>query len=465
MATIYGKPSCITYASQMHVVYTQANGSVLDDFYDSDVRKWRQQDLSNRLRGTPAAIGETFALTTEGQRHALFRDERNHVIHVYYVHEKGWRQDDLTDLTGAPEAASDPTALVYDDAMQVFFRDARNQVARLVWTDRGWRYENLSTTLTGIPAAEGRPSVLAYYGQLHLVFRLSGGDLYHLYRDPKDGWRSDWLMSVAKGARPAAGEPFMMATDKQLHVLYRDTRDAISHVYYANGWRAEVLDEKVDDAPGAKGDPCGIVYGDRMRVFFRSKNDDIYQYHFMGDSKWGMTRLNEKVGDSVGAKGDPATLIFANQNHVVYRDARGRLADLYASGDKWHHQVIDDKLFPLPEVGEITLKNEGLFLVSQRFVYFDADGREQTTRPTSNPYAKGKSYTAAPSEYGVPDGAEVWVYAQVSIGRSPLARVPCINRKGSSVTARYTITGTTQDNDIEFDGVDAQQLAAAGDES
>ncbi|MFP2930191.1 hypothetical protein ACLESO_34345 [Pyxidicoccus sp. 3LG] len=460
MATIHGMPSCIASASALHILYTQADGSVFDDYYDRAAGKWFMQDLSKRVRGTPAATGETFALRTEGQQHALFRDARNHVIHVYYTHDVGWRRDDLTDLARAPEAASDPTALVYDDAMQVFYRDAGNQLARLVWTGSGWRYENLSTTLSGVPAAEGRPSVLAYYGQLHLVFRLSGGDLFHLYKDPKHGWKSDPLMSVAKGARPAAGEPFMMATDKQLHVLYRDTQDAISHVYYANGWRAEVLDEKVEGAPGAKGDPCGLVYGDRMRVFFRAKNDDIYQYYFRGDGKWGITNLNGKVGDGVGAGGDPATLVFAGQNHVVYRDAKGRLADLYSSDDKWQHQVIDDKLFPLPEVGEITLKNEGAFLVSQRFVYFDADGREQTTGATSNPYPVGQRHKAAPSNQGVPDGAEVWVYAQVSIGKGAQAHVPCINRTGSTVTASFTITGTTLDNDIKFDGVSAPQLAS-----
>ena len=457
MSTIVGMPSCTLFSAQMHVLYTRADGLVLDDYYDGDARDWFQQNISQRPSETPAAIGETFALQTEHELHALFRDARNHIIHVYFVDGQGWRWDDLTDMAQAPAASSDPVALVYEKAMQVFYRDARNQIARLRYTGHGaWSYENLSSTLPDVPAAEGRPSVLDYYRQLHLVFRIDGGDLYHLYRDPKAGWRSDRLMREAKGMRPAAGEPFLMATDEELHVLYRDTQDAISHVYYARGWLAEVLDEKVHRAPGAKGDPRGLVYAERMRVFFRSKSDDIFEYYYAGKGKWGKNNLNEQAGDDIGASGDPTAIIYAEQDHVVYRDAQGRVADLYQEGlnGQWTHQVIDDKISDLHKVGMIALQNKGVELkVAQRFMYFDKDGNLKITEATSKPYPAPQSHTSVLSEYGVPHGAEVWLCADVSGGRGSQAHVPCINQRGGKATARFHISGTTQSNNVKFDGV------------
>jgi hypothetical protein len=460
MTTIQGTPSCILFADQMHVLYSRADGNVFDDYYDSKPKNWFTQNISQRLQGIPAAAGETFGLHTDGQLHALFRDESGHVINVYYVNGKGWHRDDLTAESRATPASSDPVALIYEGAMHVFYRDAQNQIAAIRFNGDGWRYDNLSNKLPGIPAATGKPAVLVYFGQLHLVFPIGGGELYHLYNDPKRGWQFDHLMQVAKNVRPAAGAPFLMSTVDEFHVLYRDTSDAISHVYYANGWIAEELDSKVDGAPGAKGDPCGLVYGNSMRVFFRAKSDAIYEFYFAGHGKWGKNNLNALAGDGVGAGGDPTTMIFAEQNHVVYRDARGRLADLFYD-ERWIHQVIDEKIVALPEVGKISLKNEGVFTISQKFIYIDKDGRERLTGPTTSaPYPINKDHTAAPSEYGVPDGAQVWVYADVTLGKGAQGHLPCINRKGGTAVARFHISGVTQDNQVHFDGIVSTDAAA-----
>jgi hypothetical protein len=460
MTTIQGTPSCILFADQMHVLYSRADGAVFDDYYDRKPNDWFAQNISQRLLGTPAATGETFALQTDGEMHSLFRDASGHVIQVRYVDGNGWHRTDLTAVSQAPPASSDPVALIYEGAMHVFYRDAQSQIAAIRFTGDGWRYENLSNKLPNIPAATDQPAVLVYFGQLHLVFPIGGGALYHLYKDPKRGWQFDQLMNVAKNVRPAAGAPFLMSTVDEFHVLYRDTSDAISHVYYANGWIAETLDSRVDGPPGAKGDPCGLVYDHRMRVFFRAKSDDIYEFYFAGNGKWGKNNLSALTSDGVGANGDPTTIIFAEQNHVVYRDAKNRLADLYYDG-RWIHQVIDDKIVALPEVGKISLKNEGAFSIYQKFVYFDTEGRERLTGPTtSQPYPINGRQTHAPSEYGVPDGAEVWVYADVVLGQGAQAHLPCINRKEGSAIARFHISGTTQDNDVHFDGIVSTDAAA-----
>jgi hypothetical protein len=456
MATIQGTPICTLFGEQMHVAYCDADGSVIDDYYDSKAKAWFRQNISRFVPATPPAIGEVFAMQTEGELHTLFRDSSNHIIHVYFG--EGWRREDLTVLSQAIAASSDPVALVYERSMQVFYRDARNQIALLRVTENGWIYEDLSKEILNVPSATGKPSVLVFFDQLHIVFPIAGGDLFHLYKIPHRGWRAENLMSVAKNAKPAAGAPFLMSTVDEFHVLYRDTSDAISHVYYANGWHAETLDSKVGGAPGAKGDPCGLVYDKRMRVFFRAKNDDIYEFYFAGGDKWGQNNLSALAGDSVGASGSPTTMIYAEQNHVFYRDAKGRLADLY-SQYRWLFQVINDKVVNLPRVGRIRLKNEGAFVISQRFVYIDTDGLQRMTGPTSGTYPIGDSNTAAPSDYGVPDGAEVWTYADVVSGKSVQAHLPCINRTGASATARFHVSGTTQHNDLHFDGVSPTAVA------
>jgi hypothetical protein len=458
MTTIQGTPICTLFGEQMHVAYCTADGSVFDDYYDSKAEAWFRQNISQRVPATPPATGEVFAMQTEGELHTLFRDDSNHIIHVYDVDDQGWSRDDLTAVSQATAASSDPVALVYEEAMQVFYRDARNQIALIRVTESGWIYEDLSKEIPNLPGATGKPGVLVYFDQLHVAFPGEGGELFHLYKIPNRGWQLESLMAVAKNAKPAAGAPFLMSTVDELHVLYRDTSDAISHVYYANGWRAETLDSKVGGAPGAKGDPCGLVYGQRMRVFFRAKNDDVYEFYFAGHDKWGQNNLSALAGDGVGASSDPTTMIYAEQNHVFYRDGKGRLADLYFQ-DRWLLQVIDNIVVALPQVGRIRLKNDGAFVISQRFVYIDSDGRQRMTGPTSGTYPIDDSNTAAPSDHGVPDGAEVWTYADVVSGKSVQAHMPCINRTGASATARFHVSGTTQNNDLHFDGVSPTAVA------
>jgi hypothetical protein len=59
-----------------------------------------------------------------------------------------------------------------------------------------------------------------------------------------------------------------------------------------------------------------------------------------------------------------------------------------------------------------------------------------------------------PDQLGVPDGSIISLYVFVVWGTDNEARQSFIYQKGSNVTAKYTITGTTLNNTLGLISVD-----------
>ncbi len=103
-------------------------------------------------------------------------------------------------------------------------------------------------------------------------------------------------------------------------------------------------------------------------------------------------------------------------------------------------------------VGKFSLKNQGGFVVKLQFVYYDENGNKQHVDGTSG-FDLGQTRTADPGDYGVPDGAPVALYAFVVWGSDNEAKQLFTYQKGSPVTANYTISGTTLDNELGLNSV------------
>lgn len=98
-------------------------------------------------------------------------------------------------------------------------------------------------------------------------------------------------------------------------------------------------------------------------------------------------------------------------------------------------------------VGKFSLHNGGGFVVSISFDYLDENLQKQRSKSGSN-FPLGQTDTVDPGSLGVPDGATLWLHADVVWGTDNVATQGFIYQSGSSATANYTITGTTLSNTL-----------------
>jgi hypothetical protein len=103
-------------------------------------------------------------------------------------------------------------------------------------------------------------------------------------------------------------------------------------------------------------------------------------------------------------------------------------------------------------IGKFSLKNQGGFVVKLQFVYVDNNGNQVHVDGTSG-FPLGQSETADPGSYGVPNNSMVALYAFVVWGSDNQAKQWFLYESGSPVTANYTISGTTLDNELGLNSV------------
>ncbi|MCI8410134.1 MAG: hypothetical protein HFJ09_12840 [Lachnospiraceae bacterium] len=107
------------------------------------------------------------------------------------------------------------------------------------------------------------------------------------------------------------------------------------------------------------------------------------------------------------------------------------------------------------EIGAFRLKNQGGFVVKMDFLF----GKDSTNLHRINGSGKnitlGCSETKDPGEYGVHDGDVCTIHADVVAGKDKAGKSYFIYREGNSNTAEFTISGTTLDNELGFNGINA----------
>ncbi len=106
----------------------------------------------------------------------------------------------------------------------------------------------------------------------------------------------------------------------------------------------------------------------------------------------------------------------------------------------------------MKNIGQICLKNHGGFVVKLQFVYWDENGNKVHVDGTAG-YDVLQQETADPGQYGVPDGSLVSLYAFVVWGSDNTANQIFVYQNNNPVTATYTISGTTLNNDLTLDSV------------
>lgn len=106
----------------------------------------------------------------------------------------------------------------------------------------------------------------------------------------------------------------------------------------------------------------------------------------------------------------------------------------------------------MQSIGQFSLFNQGGFVTKLQFVYWDSQGNKIHKDGTDG-FDLGQKKTANPGDFGVPNGALVSLYAFVVWGSDNEAKQVFTYDSSSTVTANYTISGTTLDNSLVLTSV------------
>ena len=105
-------------------------------------------------------------------------------------------------------------------------------------------------------------------------------------------------------------------------------------------------------------------------------------------------------------------------------------------------------------IKELKLKNQGGFVVKLDFVYKLDDIHTKRISGDRKDITLGKSKTLNPGDYGVPEGSICTVHADVVAGKDKEGRSWFQYSKTGNLRAKFTISGTTLDNELGFNGTE-----------
>lgn len=103
------------------------------------------------------------------------------------------------------------------------------------------------------------------------------------------------------------------------------------------------------------------------------------------------------------------------------------------------------------EINRISLTNKGGFVCSINFVYIDDQGQTHEVKGTGN-FPVLQTRDLSPGEVGVPPDMQVALKVGVVAGHDAQGKYFTFN-PACSKTAYYTISGTTLDNTLEYEGI------------
>jgi len=114
----------------------------------------------------------------------------------------------------------------------------------------------------------------------------------------------------------------------------------------------------------------------------------------------------------------------------------------------------------MDQIGKVSLHNGGGFVVKIEFEYMASDGTRKTSK-TGSDITLGRTQTVDPGSLDVPNGAVIWLKANVVAGKDNTASQGFLYESGNGSTANYTITGTTLSNTMGLINVTSDAVAAS----
>ncbi|KGJ12072.1 hypothetical protein EQ718_16545 (plasmid) [Paracoccus versutus] len=105
------------------------------------------------------------------------------------------------------------------------------------------------------------------------------------------------------------------------------------------------------------------------------------------------------------------------------------------------------------DIEKFSLRNGGGFVAKLHVVAAPPDGGSSQTYEENSDIPLGQEKTVDLGSLKIPEGSRVKLKAFVVWGNDNVAEQAFIYRKGTNKTARYSITGTTLDNQLGLIGV------------
>lgn len=104
-------------------------------------------------------------------------------------------------------------------------------------------------------------------------------------------------------------------------------------------------------------------------------------------------------------------------------------------------------------IGAFRLKNQGGFVVKMDFLFGSDPGNLYRIDGSRKDITLGCSETKDPGECGVHEGDVCTIHADVVAGKDKAGKTYFIYQKGNKNRADFTISGTTLDNELGFNGI------------
>lgn len=104
-------------------------------------------------------------------------------------------------------------------------------------------------------------------------------------------------------------------------------------------------------------------------------------------------------------------------------------------------------------IGAFRLKNQGGFVVKMDFLFGKDSQNLHRINGSRKDITLGCSEKKDPGKYGVHEGDVCTIHADVVAGKDKAGKTYFIYEEGNENTAEFTISGTTLDNELGFNGI------------
>jgi hypothetical protein len=328
-----------------HVVYSSANGQIIDIFYAREPG-WRHHNFGMKNNAPPASGNPTaFVDKVDNSQNIVYRGQDGNIHVLCFIRNQGWQIKNLNAMTGAPPAAGDPSTYTYHEfnTQHVIYRSGDGHVQQLYYPHgKEWKHADM-TADHGAPPSAGTPTsfVDMHDNSQNFIYRGMDGHIHHVYYIREHGWTTKNLSGMT-GAPTAAGDPssYKYHVFNTQHAIYCGTDGHIHQLYYPHGKEWSHADMTAGHgATFATGNPGSFVdpVNESQNIVYRGRDGHIYTLYFIRNQGWTNLNLSQMLGTPLAA-GDPYGYTFDlfQTQHVVYRGQDGNLYQLYlAPGQEW----------------------------------------------------------------------------------------------------------------------------------
>jgi hypothetical protein len=241
-------PFAIFYRGGSNILYGTKDGILFDRLFYNGAWSTTRLNQGGVVADAPIIVGTPSAAVIGDQLHIVYRDSNGAILDMYQT-PSAWG---LAYIIRQSTAVTDPRIIPAGNQAHVVFCDANGMIQDL-WNDGSgnWTQHQLNgggVARTNGPAAFGNPCGTFYHGQFHVIYREQ--TVVRLPADPGNIWdicyvNNQWGVQLLNNGGttmgPAAGsEPAVVVNGDELLVVYVDQHHWVRELGFNEdfGWSA-----------------------------------------------------------------------------------------------------------------------------------------------------------------------------------------------------------------------------------